>query len=64
MKITYNDKLLATGSADGTVIIWTIFNNEGNYNDLLESELRNIMPHFPSKAVSHQCVRNSASVWT
>lgn len=28
MKFTYNDKLLATGSADGTLVIWTILNNE------------------------------------
>lgn len=29
IKITYNDKLLATGSADGTLVIWSILNNEG-----------------------------------
>ncbi|XP_037045778.1 cilia- and flagella-associated protein 57 [Bradysia coprophila] len=29
MKITFNDKLLATGTADGTLVIWTIMNNEG-----------------------------------
>lgn len=29
MKFTYNDRLLATGSADGTLVIWTIMNNEG-----------------------------------
>lgn len=29
MKFTYNDKLLATASADGTLVIWTIMNNEG-----------------------------------
>lgn len=29
IKITHNDMLLATGSDDGTLIIWTIVNNTG-----------------------------------
>lgn len=29
MKITYDDCLLATASSDGTLVIWTIMNNDG-----------------------------------
>lgn len=28
MRITYNDRLLVTGTEDGTLVIWTIVNNE------------------------------------
>lgn len=38
MAFTFNDMLLATGSADGTVVFWTIKNNEGRVA-AMDSEL-------------------------
>lgn len=34
MRITFNDMLLATGSADGTLVIWAILNNAGRIADM------------------------------
>lgn len=42
MKFTFDDRILATGGADGTLVIWVLMNNEGRVAAIDEQHGKNV----------------------